>query len=69
MVNLAAEYQLPLWDFWQVTRDLPQNGLVDLYHLSWGPAVFDDPKNMLLGWPWRNLTALQALDMVWRAVR
>jgi hypothetical protein len=69
MVQLAAEYQLPLWDFWQVTRNLPQNGLIDLYHLSWGPAMFDDPKNLLLGWPSRNLTALQALDAVWRAVR
>ena len=69
MVQLAAEYQLPLWDFWQVTRGLPDYGLVDTYHLSWGPATFDDPKNMALGWPWRNLTALQALDAVWRAVR
>ncbi len=69
MVRLAVEYQIPLWDFWQVTRSLPDYGLVDTYHLSWGPAVFDDPKNMLLGWPWRNLSALQALDAVWRAVR
>jgi hypothetical protein len=69
MVQLAAEYQLPLWDFWQVTRSLPKNGLVDAYHLSWGPAIFDDPENMRLGWPWRNLTALQALDAVWRSVR
>jgi hypothetical protein len=69
MVRLAEEYQLPLWDFWQVTRSLPKYGLVDAYHLSWGPAIFDDPKNMLLGWPWRNLTALQTLDAVWRAVR
>ncbi len=69
MVQLAQEYQIPLWDFWQVTRSLPDYGLVDTYHLSWGPAVFDDPQNMRLGWPWRNLTALQALDAVWRAVR
>ena len=69
MVQLAREYQLPLWDFWQVTRELPHYGLVDTYHLSWGPADFRDPKNMQLGWPWRNLTALQALDAVWRAVR
>jgi hypothetical protein len=69
IVQLAGEYQLPLWDFWQVTRGLPKYGLVDTYHLSWGPSVFDDPKNMRLGWPWRNLSALQALDAVWRAVR
>ncbi len=69
MVQLANENQLPLWDYWQVTRPLPEHGLTDTYHLSWGPAIFDDPKNMLLGWPWRNLTALQALDAVWRAVR
>ncbi len=70
VVRLAAEYDIPLWDFWQVTRPLPDNGIQDhLYHLSWGPAIFDDPKNMQLGWPWRNLTALQSLDTVWRGVR
>ncbi len=69
VVRLTAEYQLPLWDFWQVTRALPSYGLKDSYHLSWGPAVFDDPKSFQLGWPWRNLTALQTLDAIWRAVR
>jgi hypothetical protein len=43
--------------------------LTDTYHLSPGQAFFDDSRNMLLGWPWRNLTALQALDAVWRGVR
>lgn len=69
MVQLAAEYDIPLWDFWSVTRDIPGNGIIDSYHLSWGPAIFDDPKNLQLGWPRRNLTALQALDTVWRSVR
>jgi hypothetical protein len=69
MLQLAAEYDIPLWDFWSITRDLPNYGITDSYHLSWGPAVFDDPQNMLLGWPWRNLTALQVLDTVWRSVR
>jgi hypothetical protein len=69
VVRLTTEYDLPLWNFWRVTRALPDHGLKDSYHLTWGAAVFDNPENMRLGWPWRNLTALQTLDAIWRAVR
>ena len=67
--RLAAEYDLPLWNFWQATRSLPNYGLVDGYHLSPAPAHFDNPANLQYGWPLRNLTALQALDAVWKGVR
>ena len=41
----------------------------DRVHLTWGPDYFDDPAQINTGWQVRNLTALQMLDAVWRAVR
>jgi hypothetical protein len=73
--QLAAEYALPLWDFEPVAQQLSQGGLADSYHPTGGEpgiagkAFLDDPLYLQLGWPWRNLTALQVLDTVWRAVR
>jgi uncharacterized protein YraI len=68
--RLASEYDIPLWDFRQAVQVLPDSGLLaDGYHLTWGPAYFDTPENLQTGWQWRNLTALQMLDAVWRAVR
>lgn len=69
MAKLAAEYQLPLWNFALAARALPNAGLVDPYHLTWGQAYFDRPGPFTTGWQVRNLTALQSLDAVWRAVR
>ena len=70
VVRLAAEYDIPLWQFALAARGLPDGGLVsDRYHLTWGPQVFDDPTKLQYGWQLRNLTGLQALDVVWRAVR
>jgi hypothetical protein len=70
VVRLAGEYDLPLWDFARAARALPDHGLgADRYHLTWGPQVFGDPQPLVSGWQWRNLTALQALDAVWQAVR
>ncbi len=70
VIRLAAEYDLPLWDFARAARALPGHGLgADRYHLTWGPQVFDDPQHITTGWQARNLGALQALDLVWRAVR
>ena len=43
--------------------------LNDGFHLSFSRNFFDKPKNMLSGWPWRNLTALQALDAVRRGLQ
>jgi hypothetical protein len=69
MAKLAAEYDLPLWNFWLAVSPLPNFGIADHYHLSWGRSFFDDPISMSHGWAWRNLTALQSLDSVWKGVR
>ena len=67
---LAAEYQLPLWDYRLAVEALPNHGLqADGAHLQWAPSYFDDPSRIWSGWQLRNLTALQALDRVWRGVR
>jgi hypothetical protein len=66
---LAEEYGLPLWNFWSAIQALPNHGLQpDLEHLTYGITDFDDAKAMQTAWTVRNLTALQALDAVWKAV-
>lgn len=68
IAEIAAEYDIPLWNFWAAVQPLPNYGfdaeLNDGFHLSFARNFFDQPKNMLSSWPWRNLTALQALDAV-----
>jgi hypothetical protein len=67
--RLAYEYDVPLWNFWRAVQPLPWHGLrSDGMHLTWWYNYFDDPYAMTFGWPWRNLTALMALDSVWRGV-
>lgn len=67
--RVAYEQDLPLWNLWRAVQGLPNQGLrEDRMHLTWGPNFFDSPEAMKNGWPWRNLTALQALDAVWRGV-
>ncbi len=69
IVRLAQEYDVPLWNFWLAVQPLPDHGLQpDGAHITWGPNQFDDPHSLERGWPVRNLTALQALDAVWRAL-
>lgn len=67
---LAQEYDLPLWNFWSTIQPLPAHGLQpDLEHLTYsGKTDFDDSDAMQSAWTVRNLTALQALDAVWRGV-
>jgi uncharacterized protein YraI len=70
IVSLAHEYGVPLWNFWAAAQPLPAHGLTsDGFHLTYERPYFDDPARMEKAWPWRNLTALQALDAVWRGVR
>lgn len=68
IAEIAVEYDIPLWNFWAALQPLPNQGhsteLNDGFHLSFSRNFFDKEKNMLSGWPWRNLTALQALDAV-----
>lgn len=69
IVRLADEYNVPLWNFWLAIQPLPGHGLqVDNEHLTYSWNDFNDPTIMQFAWPWRNLTALQALDAVWRGV-
>ncbi len=69
IVQVAQEYQVPLWNFWLAVEPLPGHGLTeDGFHLRFARPYFNDPGNMQHGWPVRNLTALQALDAVWRGV-
>jgi len=69
IARLALEYQVPLLNYWLAVQPLPNNGLQeDGAHISWAPNRFDDPRAMEKGWPVRNLTTLQTLDVVWRGV-
>jgi len=69
IVDVARDYDVPLWNFWTAADPLPDHGLVDDgFHLTYSHNYFDDPVRMESAWPVRNLTALQALDAVWRAV-
>jgi hypothetical protein len=73
IVNLAYEYELPVWNYWAAAHPLYNHGLKDkehMQHLSEGKLGLYNftPDNLKYGWPVRNLTALQALDAVRRAV-
>ena len=66
---LAQEYEAPLWNFWSAIQSLPNHGLqADLEHLTYGITDFNDEHAMQTAWAVRNLTALQALDAVWKSV-
>jgi hypothetical protein len=65
VARLAYEYDIPLWNFWAAVQPLPDHGLSDDgFHLTFARNFFDDPTRMQNAWPWRNLTALQTLDVV-----
>lgn len=69
IARLAQEYEVPLWNFWRAMQGLPKNGLSDdQVHFTYARNDFTDPEAMKMGWPVRNLTALQVLDKVWRTV-
>lgn len=67
--RIAYDYQVPLWNFGVSVLPLPSYGLTsDGFHLSQANNYFDLPSNMKEGWPWRNLTALEAINAVYRSV-
>lgn len=69
IAQVAYEKEVPLWNYWRAVQDLPGGGLnEDQTHLTYAAPLFNDPEAMKAGWPWRNLTALQVLDVVWRGV-
>ncbi len=65
---LAAEYDVPLWDFAKAAATLPNRGLqADGFHMTWAPLNYGDATTLNYGHPLHNLTALLALDAVWHA--
>lgn len=65
IAQIAYDYDIPLWNYWAAVQPLPNHGLwSDGFHLTFARNFFDDPDRMESAWPWRNLTALQTLDMV-----
>ncbi|MBN2116657.1 MAG: SGNH/GDSL hydrolase family protein [Anaerolineales bacterium] len=69
IAQIAHDYDIPLWNFWAAVQPLPNHGLSsDGFHLTFARNFFDDPVRMKSAWPWRNLTALQTLDVVRRGL-
>jgi len=68
IARAAYDYDIPLWNFWRAVQDLPHKGLdSDNEHLTWAPNRFDDAADMQNAWPWRNLGALQMMDLIWNS--
>lgn len=62
--QLAVDYNLPLWNFWATTVDLPDNGLE--YHAGeefLGQIYFNDELKVI-----HRISALEVLDTMWRTV-
>lgn len=69
IAQIAYDYEIPLWNFWAAVQPLRNHGLSsDNFHLTFARNFFDDPVRMKSAWPWRNLTALQTLDVVRRGL-
>ena len=69
IAQIAYDYEIPLWNFWAAVQPLPNHGLSsDHFHLTFARNFFDDRVRMKSAWPWRNLTALQTLDVVRRGL-
>jgi hypothetical protein len=69
IARLAEQYKVPLWDYWAAMNLLPNYGLWDDgIHPNWNVAADFTEANLNYGMTVRNLTALQALDAIWRAL-
>lgn len=71
IVEVAQEYDVPLWNFWRAAHALPGHGVKeDGFHLTYGGGCnqFENPVCLKYAWPIRNLTALQAIYTVWQGV-
>ncbi len=70
IVRLTEEYNIPLWNYYAALLPLPNLGMSsDGIHPSWNyePGNFSE-EGLKYGMTMRNLTALQALDAIWRTV-
>ena len=64
MAMLAAEYDLPLWNFWEALSDLPDRGLYVMKgREAQGPVYLNAEASVR-----HRMTGLEALNVVWRAV-
>jgi hypothetical protein len=64
MAMLAAEYDLPLWNFWAAVSDLPNRGLYTRTDRPLqGDIYLTDEAAQI-----HRMTGLEALNVVWRAV-
>ncbi|HEX9385085.1 MAG TPA: hypothetical protein VF918_02110 [Anaerolineales bacterium] len=64
MSMLAAEYDLPLWNFWEALSDLPGRGLYVMKgREGQGPVYLNQEASLR-----HRMTGLEALNVVWRAV-
>jgi hypothetical protein len=69
IAELAHDYDLPLWNFWAAVQSLPDHGLKpDGLHLTFFADHFNDPEAFNYAFPWRNLTALEVLQALQKAV-
>lgn len=68
--QIALDYNVPLCNLWRAMHELPNNGLKagDVHPTSSSVSLcnFANDDLQQYGWTVRNLTALQALDRVWR---
>jgi hypothetical protein len=64
MSMLAAEYDLPLWNFWAALSDLPDRGLYVMDgREAQGPVYLNEEASTR-----HRMTGLEVLNAVWRAV-
>jgi hypothetical protein len=62
--QLAIDYNIPMWNFWQATSHLPDNGLVTRKgEESLGQIYYNDEVKEI-----HRISALETLDTVWRAL-
>ena len=68
IADVAHQNDIPLWDYWGALAGLPNQGLgPDGIHPSAAPNSADFTADSLqFGYTVRNLTALEALDALWR---
>ena len=64
MSLLAAEYDLPLWNFWASLSDLPNRGLYVMEGREGQGPIYLNAEAALR----HRMTGLAALNAVWRAV-
>ena len=66
LFKLANEYEVPFWNFWAAIQDLPNHGIdkEEPGHITWAPPDFANEYGMTAAWPYRNLGALQILELL-----